>query len=66
MGYGSKFQVESRYLGDSSNMERTVINVGQLMRKSQATKVNSDATAYYNVILAYDSVSGDSYLVIED
>lgn len=66
MGYGSKFQVESRYLGDSSNMERTVINVGQLMRKSQATKVNSDATAYYNVILAYDSASGDAYLVIED
>ena len=66
MGYGSKFQVESRYLGDSSNMERTVINVGQLMRKSQATKVNSDATAYYNVILAYDSANGDAYLVIED
>ena len=66
MGYGSKFQVESRYLGDSSNMERTVINVGQLMRKSQATEVNSDATAYYNVILAYDSASGDAYLVIED
>lgn len=29
-GWGSGFFVESRYLGDSNNMERTILNVGSI------------------------------------
>jgi len=34
-GWGSNFRVESRYLGDSDYMERTVVNVGAMMTKPQ-------------------------------
>lgn len=50
-GYGSKFEVESRYVSDAGNMERTIVNVGQLLTKSQAE--NLGYNTFYNVKLAY-------------
>ena len=46
-GWGSSFTVESRYFGDTDNMERTVINVGQLTHFQQLRNsglVSNDVT----------------------
>lgn len=40
-GWGSSFKVESRYLGDSNEMERTVISAGAMLTKPQLEKYNS-------------------------
>ncbi len=54
-GWGSKFVVESRYLGDANEMERTVINVGPFMSHEQLTKLSSSPEL---LPVYYDTKSG--------
>ena len=56
-GWGSQFVVKSIYLGDNDSMERTVINVGQMMNQKQLSKLVSKTPdlrpVYYDVISGY-------------
>lgn len=45
-GYGSEFFVESRYMGDSNNMERTLVNVGEFATKTQVSGLPITHTYY--------------------
>ena len=49
-GSGSEFRVESRYLGDSSQKERTVINVGDFMSGNQLKSFQSSAQTFRRVL----------------
>lgn len=62
-GYGSQFVVESRYFGDSNQMERTSINVGQLMTKQHAESLGY--STFHNIILAYTPGSEGCMLCYE-
>ncbi|SEF85908.1 NHL repeat-containing protein [Parabacteroides chinchillae] len=46
-GWGSKFKVESRYLGNADAQERTCINVGALMDFNQIKKISGQEPELY-------------------
>lgn len=54
-GWGSKFQVESRYFGDGSSMERTCINVGKIMSSTHVRRLQSSPNF---IPVYYDDASG--------
>lgn len=55
LGWGSEFRVESRYFGDTGNMERTAINVGKLMTHEQLKKISGNPNL---LPVYYDDNSG--------
>lgn len=55
-GWGSRFIVESRYFNDANGMERTVINVGNLMTSRQLESFQSGSHSYLPVY--YDATTG--------
>lgn len=60
-GWGSRFIVESRYIGDADSMERTCINVKPLLHRNKVEQVSGVAPNFHNLI--YDDNSG--YICIE-
>lgn len=55
LGWGSEFRVESRYFGDTGNMERTAIKVGKLMTHEQLKKISGNPNL---LPVYYDDNSG--------
>lgn len=55
-GWGSRFIVQSRYFGDDNGMERTVIEVGQMMTSRQLELMKSGSHQYLSVY--YDAATG--------
>lgn len=55
-GWGSKFEVESRYFNDVNGMERTVINVGSLMTHVHLEALMKGSHEYMPVY--YDNKTG--------
>jgi len=62
VGWGSKFIVDSRYLGDSGGMERTCINVGAMLPANRVQSI-AGTSSMNKYTVKYDDVSG--YLFIE-
>lgn len=55
-GYGSEFVVGSRYFGDSSSMDRTVIKVGKIMTSEHVKRLTSSPNfipVYYDDSTGY-------------
>lgn len=65
-GYGSKFMVESRYVGETSDksFNSTVLNLGHLLQRGQVSRINSSATTKSYLCLMSDN-SNNSYLCID-
>lgn len=55
-GWGSRFIVQSRYFNDAGGMERTVIEVGNLMTSKQLEALKSGSHQYVPVY--YDATTG--------